>query len=503
MTLLIQGDALGVLKTMPDDTVHLGLTDGPYFLHKLDNTWNPGHLDLVTKGQLVRSLPSAMKFDANQGKRLYEFYLPISVEMHRVLKPGASFLLFSSPRLYHRMACAVEDAGFGIRDVFAWLYTQSRPKAMSLKRFLVQSDAPAWTDILTRWKTPQLKSCFEPIIVAQKKPDGTLLHNFMKHGVGLLNTGIRTESGMFPANCMTVDQISEELDRFFLIAKPSQEEKCAFNSHPTVKPLALTEHLIRLTTAEGALVLDPFVGSGTTGVAAKRLGRRFIGIERNANYLEIAAKRITRLAEPINTGAIFAVASATQNHTARDNDEEALKRKLQLFGTPAHITQALLHLEEITGSVLEPCVGKGHLVAEIRDLPDVVAKWSDIHDWRFPGTVVQDFFSIQGQHYDAIVTNPPHRKSAAFVRHAKTLADKIVLLLPLACKHYVGWSDLRTDREFPLKAVYAFTQPLRWLESPRTPANKIQYGWFVFERGCRGPTITKAITFVDGEMKVE
>jgi len=294
---LAHGDALSVLKNIETGTVHLGLGDGPYFLHKLDNTWNPSDLDHVTERQLVKSLPSGMKFDRTQGKRLYQFYLDVSLEIHRILMPGAFFMLFSCARLLHRMTCAIEDAGFDIRDIFVWLYTQSRPKALSLKRFLNgapgQNENEVWSHILSRWKTPQLKSCFEPIIVAQKTPAGTLLDNFMRHSVGLLDTGIRTASGMFPANCMITDHISEEIDRFFLVPKPTKEEKGVFNTHPTVKPLALIEHLIRLTTAKGATVLDPFVGSGTTGVAARRLGRRFIGIDANDIYLETAAKRIS------------------------------------------------------------------------------------------------------------------------------------------------------------------------------------------------------------------
>jgi hypothetical protein len=79
-----------------------------------------------------------------------------------------------------------------------------------------------------------------------------------------------------------------------------------------------------------------------------------------------------------------------------------------------------------------------------------------------------------------------------------------VLLLPLSVEHNVGWSDLRTDKEYPLKAIYAFTQTIHWVDSGPNHPGKIKYGWFVFEKGYDGPIIRKSITFDgNGEMKVE
>ncbi|MGB9590765.1 MAG: DNA-methyltransferase, partial [Candidatus Hydrothermia bacterium] len=248
----------------------------------------------------VKYLPPGMKFDKEQGKRFYEWYLKISKEIYRVLKPGGFFFSFSSPRLYHRMASAVDDAGFLIRDCFIWLYVQNQPKAMSLDHFIDRLDCDGETkstlkEKFSGWKTPQVKSCFEPIVMAQKDYEKTFLNNMLKHEVGLLNTNLRIGKGedMFPANVVTLERITELLDKHFLVGKPEKKERGDFNTHRTVKPLAICEYIIRLTTfASSAIVLDPFVGSGTTAVAAKRLGRRFIGIDVNPEYVEIARKRL-------------------------------------------------------------------------------------------------------------------------------------------------------------------------------------------------------------------
>jgi len=145
---------------------------------------------------------------------------------------------------------------------------------------------------LAGWKTPQVKSCYEPIVAAQKPCEETLLENFLKRGVGLFNAQVKVGENKFPANILLVDGIDEVLDRYFLIPKPTEEEKGDFNTHPTVKPLTLCEYLILLSTVEGAIILDPFVGSGTTAVAAARLNRHFIGIDINPEYIEIARRRL-------------------------------------------------------------------------------------------------------------------------------------------------------------------------------------------------------------------
>lgn len=294
---LINNDCLIELPKLEENTIHVVLTDPPYYLDKLDNNWNPTNLTNQTKNQAVTSLPSGMKFDKSQGKKLYTWYLDVSKEIFRILKPGGFFISFSSPRLYHRMACAVEDAGFEIRDCFLWLYTQNQVKAMSLNHFIdkmciSEVDKQALKQKFKNWKTPQIKSCFEPLIIAQKPLNTTYLDNMIENNVGLLNTSIKVGQNMYPANILTITNISQIIDKYFLIPKPTVEEKGEFNTHKTVKPLSLCLHLLRLTCFANSVVLDPFMGSGTTILAAEILGLNYIGIDSNKQYIEIAKKRL-------------------------------------------------------------------------------------------------------------------------------------------------------------------------------------------------------------------
>lgn len=113
--------------------------------------------------RVVTSLPSGMRFQRSQSYEFYEWYLSVSRELIRVLKPGAFFFSFSAPRLYHRCASAIEDAGFDIKDLFIWIYTQNQPKAMSLNHVidrldLLDEEKENLKQYLSGWKTPQIKS---------------------------------------------------------------------------------------------------------------------------------------------------------------------------------------------------------------------------------------------------------------------------------------------------------------------------------------------------------
>ena len=201
------------------------------------------------------------------------------------------------------MASAIDDAGFEIRDAFMWLYTQNQAKAMGVDHFIkkMNIDEKAKEKIrekLNGWKTPQIKSCFEPIAMAQKPTDQTYLNNMLKHEVGMFNTNVKIGDNMYPANVFTIDSINELIDKAFLLPKPTKKEKGEYNDHKTVKPLAICEYLIKLSAfSKNAVVLDPFVGSGTTAVAAKKLGRRYIGIDANEKYVKISEKRLKELDE--------------------------------------------------------------------------------------------------------------------------------------------------------------------------------------------------------------
>lgn len=275
-------------------------------------------------------------------------------EMLRVLKPGGHLLSFGGSRTYHRMASAVEDAGFEIRDQIMWVYGSGFPKSLN-----------------GHWGGTALKPAHEPLVLARKPLIGTVAANVLAHGTGGLNIdgcrvgtnggtrlevavkkgdgiykgGINTGNfgdeipglGRWPANLIhdgsdevvgcfpesasgsggrretsTTDGFSTvkcgpvnigaftpyadagkgSAARFFYAAKASKKDREDGNTHPTVKPTDLMAYLCRLVTPAGGVVLDPFMGSGSTGKAAIREGFRFIGAEREAAYYAIAEARL-------------------------------------------------------------------------------------------------------------------------------------------------------------------------------------------------------------------
>lgn len=281
---VVHGDCRVEIEALGDNSVDLILTDPPYFLDGLNDNWDAEKLKAKKRGASVKSLPSGMKFDPQQGRAFQAFYEPIACQCFRVLKPGGFFLSFSQARLYHRMTAAMEDAGFDIRDMIGWTY-EGQAKAFSQNHRIAKNKAmtsaekAALIAELTGWKTPQLKPMIEPIALAQKPTIGTYVENWREFGVGLMNTNARLDAGKFPGNIIS-------------IAKPTKNEKGEFNSHLTVKPLRLIRHLIELFSREGAIVLDPFMGSGTTAVAAIETGRRFVGFERDPSHHAICRRRL-------------------------------------------------------------------------------------------------------------------------------------------------------------------------------------------------------------------
>jgi len=288
------GDAFELIKKVESNFVDLVLTDPPYFFDKLDDTWKEEDINYKTSNQRVKSLPAGMKFDPKQGKRVYEFIYEISKEIFRVLKPGAFYFCFSSARLQHRVASAIEDAGFYIRDTFLWIYKESQLKASSLERYVTDDKK----NLLSGWKTPQVRTNYEPIIVAQKPPKETLVKNFINYQVGLFNFEEKLENNYTLSNILLTEEI-EGFPNMFLVPKPKKTEKMNYNNHPTVKPISLLSLLIRMSTKENALVLDPFLGSGSTAISACLTNRKFLGFELNKEYVDIANRRLVDMCEKV------------------------------------------------------------------------------------------------------------------------------------------------------------------------------------------------------------
>ena len=433
---LRHGDCVELMRAMPECSVDSIVTDPPYGLEFMGKEW-----DKLTRNQMLAEEGSRERERINeygnsyagrrsklpdlgaQSKHAAEsqaWHEAWAREALRVLKPGGHLLAFSATRTYHRMACAIEDAGFEIRDSIHWVYGSGFPKSLNVGKAIdkaagaerevvgskrvspkgisaaesrsataagsfggeakdVPVTAPA-TEEARRWEGwgTALKPAHEPIVMARKPLSGTVASNVLAWGTGGLNIdGCRvgtddrfgggsngtsgfaagyesgdgwqpgSPSGRWPANIVldgaaaaALDQQQEGADRYFTQAdfgpedwpfvyqaKPSKRERNAgldglperewkeqgfrdnetthlspragagrtsanANHHPTVKPVALMRHLVRLVTPPGGVVLDPFAGSGTTLVAAVLEGMNAIGCEMTDEYLPIIRGRV-------------------------------------------------------------------------------------------------------------------------------------------------------------------------------------------------------------------
>ncbi len=292
------GECVEMMKKIPSNSIDMVCTDPPYFLDGLGNDWDKDKIDTKGSSSLIGNLPKGMKFDRNQSKKFNEFYSKVSAEVFRILKPGGSFISFSSPRLYHSMTMAVEDAGFEIRDMLGWIYCQSQVKAFSQDHIIdkdkkmTPEEKEKLKELCNNWKTPQLKPAIEPMCLAVKPIEGRYIDNFQKYGTGLMNTSEKTGDNIFPSNIITTENINESMDKVFLVSKPNKNEKGEYNTHLSVKPVNLISHLIKLFTKENAIILDPFMGSGTTAVACVQTKRKYIGFDINKEYIDIAERRV-------------------------------------------------------------------------------------------------------------------------------------------------------------------------------------------------------------------
>lgn len=273
-------DCLRGLAKMPAECVHFVATDPPYFLDGMDNEWDKAKLHKRVRAGVVGGLPAGMKFDKQQGKRLRAFMQNVGEQLYRVLKPGGFIAVFSQARLAYAVGSALDDAGFEVRDMLAWKY-EGQAKAFSQTHFVRKmkiSDGEK-DDIMKAIagkKTPQLKPQFEPILLAQKPRAGTFIENWLTHETGLMSPAQSLIGSGFPGTILEVP-------------KPKRGGELG---HMTVKPVLVMRQLIRLFTIEGQTVLDPFLGSGTTALAAIHDNRKFIGFEIDPDYTEIALKRI-------------------------------------------------------------------------------------------------------------------------------------------------------------------------------------------------------------------
>jgi site-specific DNA-methyltransferase (adenine-specific) len=246
----------------------LVLTDPPYAFDKMGFEWSASDDRRKTQGQTVSNLSAGMAFKPEQAQRAKAGFAPFASAISGSLIEGGFALVFSAPRLAHGFCNALEDAGLAIRDILVWQHNSGQFKASSLERFGVAKEH----------RVPQPRPTFETIIVAQKLPRSTLSECWKANETGMMRE--RTIGGDIPSSTIVA-------------AKPSRNEREAGGRHPTQKPEALLRELIHLFSMPGQTVLDPFMGSGSTGAAAISLGRRFVGVERDAAFFEVAKARLS------------------------------------------------------------------------------------------------------------------------------------------------------------------------------------------------------------------
>ena len=278
---IYHGNCVNLLHSLEDNSIDFVLTDPPYFLDTLDDSWSVKTIQKRTKkSSVIGGLPAGMRFDKNQGHRLEAFFFTIAQDLVRVLKPGGFMIAFSQGRLIHRLAIAAEDAGFEIRDMFIWQHKGGQGKAFSQAHFVHKMPLPprekkSLLKSIADKKTAQLRPMFEPMILAQKTKEGTFVQNWEKYKTGLvtLNT---TPDAKQPTTIFHYDK--PKLGKIL--------------GHTTVKPLALFQQLIAIFSMEGQTVLDPFLGSGTSAEAALSLKRNIIGAEIEESYYNTICNRI-------------------------------------------------------------------------------------------------------------------------------------------------------------------------------------------------------------------
>ena len=339
------GDMAVVLATLNENSIDSCVTDPPYHLQSIHKRFAAKGRDETSEryaaGPYGRTAKGFMGKQWDGGD--VAFQVETWAQVYRVLKPGAHLIAFSSTRTYHRMACAIEDAGFEIRDQIGWVYGSGFPKSHNI------GDG---------WGTA-LKPAWEPIVFARKPIEGTVAQNVLKWGTGAINIDgcrVGTETlpaqmagqaklgtfertnmltpervGRWPANVITdgSDEVvaafpaetangnwsgrqngaaiwgggqdgyrgdARESDagsaaRFFYTAKADDDDRLG-SKHPTVKPLDLMQYLVRLVTPPKGVVLDLFAGTGTTGEAAFREGFSSILIEREPEYQDDIRRRM-------------------------------------------------------------------------------------------------------------------------------------------------------------------------------------------------------------------
>jgi site-specific DNA-methyltransferase (adenine-specific) len=236
---IFQGDCLEILAKIPESTVDLVFADPPYFLSNGGITCHAGRMVSVNKGEWDKSRGA----DAN-----HEFNRAWLAACQRVLKPNGTIWVSGTAHVIHSVGFAMQQLGFKLFNDISWVKPNPPPN-LSCRYFTHATETIIWAA-----KNSKSRHKFD--------------YQLMKR----INAG-------------------KQMKSVWTIPPPEPWEK-KFGKHPTRKPVALLERILLASSSEGDLVFDPFLGGGTTLVAAFRLRRHAVGCELSAEFLSLSLRRL-------------------------------------------------------------------------------------------------------------------------------------------------------------------------------------------------------------------
>jgi site-specific DNA-methyltransferase (adenine-specific) len=294
---VVTGNSIDIVKTIPDNYAHAIISDIPYgicyddwdVLHNNTNMALGGSSIAQTKsGGLFKRRGKPLNGWSEADKKIpieyQEWCSQWAKDWLRILKPGGTCFIFAGRRYAHRCTVALEDCGFTFKDMLAWEKASAPHRAQRVSEIFKRRGDAVSAENWEGWRVANLRPLFEPILWFQKpyRTGGTIVDNILNNSVGAWNENALKiyNDNMFASSttCSNVLRIAAEKDDRGL--------------HEAQKPLKLMECLVALVTPAEGVVIDPFAGSGTTCVAAKKLGRHYIGIEINSHFTEIALARL-------------------------------------------------------------------------------------------------------------------------------------------------------------------------------------------------------------------
>jgi site-specific DNA-methyltransferase (adenine-specific) len=293
---IILGNSIEIVKNFPEESVHAIVSDIPYgigydewdVLHNNQNLAYGGASSAqLEAGEIFKRRGKPLNGWSEADKKIpleYQSWCASwAASWLKVLKPGGSCLILAGRRYAHRCIIAMEDAGFTFKDMLSWEKGTAPQRAQRLSAIYERRGDKINELRWAGWRVANLRPLFEPVLWFQKpyRTGGTLADNVLENEVGAWNEAAlqkynrQAEKKAVFSNTLKVEATPED-----------------HGKHVAQKPLKLMELLIGLVTIEGQIVLDPFVGSGTTCVAARQLNRHYIGIDIDPQSVRTANERL-------------------------------------------------------------------------------------------------------------------------------------------------------------------------------------------------------------------